>query len=127
MTIYCGSYWQNPEGCTNSTRGHSKGCPACTEIPDPAEGKSFCAESKIQDEEDLLSGIISDVQSQQTVKEKDVKDESFAHEKYKNVDLGDRKVQHERIMETNYEWRNLNPYFVLLLGIGAIEEDTKRR
>lgn len=98
-----------------------------SEIADPVESKSSSAESKVQDEEDLLSGFFSDVQGQEKIKEKAVKDETFAHEKYTNADLGDRKLQYERIMEKNYEWRNLNPYYVLQLGIDATEEDIKQR
>jgi hypothetical protein len=59
--------------------------------------------------------------------EKNVKDETYMHEKYTTQDLGDRKVQYERIMSTNYEWKNLNPYYVLQLGIDATEEDIKQR
>lgn len=98
-----------------------------SEIADPVESKSSSAESKVQDEEDLLSGFFSDVQGQEKIKEKAVKDETFMHEKYTNADLGDRKLQYERIMEKNYEWRNLNPYYVLQLGIDATEEDIKQR
>lgn len=98
-----------------------------SEIAAPAESRSSSAESKVQDEEDLLSGFFSDVQGQEKIKEKAVKDETFMHEKYTNADLGDRKLQYERIMEKNYEWRNLNPYYVLQLGIDATEEDIKQR
>ena len=98
-----------------------------SEIADSSVGNTSSAESKVQDEEDLLSGFFSEVQDKEIVKEKVVKDESFMHEKYTNADLGDRKLQYERIMEKNYEWRNLNPYFVLQLDIDATEEDIKQR
>lgn len=98
-----------------------------SEIAVSSGGNSSSAESKVQDEEDLLSGFFSEVQDKEIVKEKVAKDESFMHEKYTNADLGDRKLQYERIMEKNYEWRNLNPYFVLQLDIDATEEDIKQR
>ena len=91
----------------------------------------------------MLSGFFSEVQEKQeklstennekTEKlEKNIsdggqRDESYLNEKYTNQDLGDRKLQYERIMAKNYEWRNLNPYFVLQLGIDATEEDIKQR
>lgn len=59
--------------------------------------------------------------------EKVIVDENFIHEKYTNQDLGDRKEQYARLIAKNYEWRNLNPYFVLQLGIDATAEDIKQR
>lgn len=49
------------------------------------------------------------------------------HEKYQSQDLGNGKTQHARLTASNYEWRNLNPYFVLQLGTDATEEDIKNR
>lgn len=85
------------------------------------------AESKVDTDDDLLSGFFSDVQGKESSEPVFVKDETFMHEKYTNEDLGDKKKQYERIMAKNYEWRNLNPYFVLQLGIDATEEDIKQR
>ena len=83
--------------------------------------------SKADNDDDLLSGFFSEVEGQKNKVEKVVVDETFIHEKYTNEDLGDRKQQYERIMAKNYEWRNLNPYFVLQLGTDATEEDIKQR
>lgn len=87
------------------------------------------AENKPETDEDLLSGFFSDVQekTEAIINQKIIKDETFLHEKYTTQDLGDRKLQYERIMEKNYEWRNLNPFFVLQLDIDATEEDIKQR
>lgn len=101
-----------------------------SEIADTSSASSSSqtgAESKVDSEEDLLSGFFSDVQDAPPAVVKAVKDETFMHEKYTNEDLGDRKLQYDRIMKENYEWRNLNPYFVLQLGIDATEEDIKQR
>lgn len=48
-------------------------------------------------------------------------------EKYTNQDLGDGKAQCERLMSKHHEWKNLNPYAVMQLGIDATEEDIKYR
>ncbi len=55
------------------------------------------------------------------------KKEVTFHEKYLNQDLGDGRTQHARLTAENYEWRNLNPYYVLQLGVDATEEDIKNR
>ena len=85
--------------------------------------------SKLDNDDDILSGFFSEVQEKTAaaVDQKIIKDETFSHEKYSTQDLGDRKLQYDRIMEKNYEWRNLNPYFVLQLDIDATEEDIKQR
>eukprot|EP00596_Hydrurales_sp_CCMP1899_P003737 CAMPEP_0119042338 /NCGR_PEP_ID=MMETSP1177-20130426/14612_1 /TAXON_ID=2985 /ORGANISM="Ochromonas sp, Strain CCMP1899" /LENGTH=467 /DNA_ID=CAMNT_0007009051 /DNA_START=257 /DNA_END=1657 /DNA_ORIENTATION=- len=94
-----------------------------------AEGGLDQAESKEDADDDLLSGFFNDMTEKETAKtvEKNVKDETYMHEKYTTQDLGDRKVQYERIMSTNYEWKNLNPFYVLQLGTDATEEDIKQR
>jgi hypothetical protein len=57
----------------------------------------------------------------------ETKNESLLTEKYVNQDLGDSKSQFERILCKHYEWKNLNPYRVLQLGIDATDEDIKYR
>jgi tetratricopeptide (TPR) repeat protein len=101
-----------------------------------AEGKS--------EEEELLSGFFSEVLVPPTTTSASSasssssapssssssateRDESVATEKYASQDLGEARAQYERIMAKNYEWRNLNPYFVLQLDIDATEEDIKQR
>lgn len=98
-----------------------------TDCPSSSTASNTSAESKVDNDEDLLSGFFSDVQGKEATEPVFVKDETFMHEKYTNEDLGDKKKQYERIMAKNYEWRNLNPYFVLQLGIDATEEDIKQR
>ena len=100
-------------------------------ILDSVDKSSNAAEAgaKVDNDDDILSGFFSEVQEKTTTvaDQKIIKDETFSHEKYSNQDLGDRKLQYDRIMEKNYEWRNLNPYFVLQLDIDATEEDIKQR
>ena len=84
------------------------------------------AESKTS-EEDLLSGFFSEVLEQTEIAERPKRDETLLTEKYTTQDLGEAKVQYERIMAKNYEWRNLNPYYVLQLDIDATDEDIKQR
>ena len=58
-------------------------------------------------------------------------DESTAQrlvtEKYTSQDLGSGKDQVDRLTGRHYEWKNLNPYYVLQLGTDATEEDIKYR
>jgi len=49
------------------------------------------------------------------------------HEKYSKQDLGNGKDQYQRLTSINYEFKNLNPYYVLSLDIDATEEDIKQR
>lgn len=91
------------------------------------------------EEDDLLAGFFNDVSSAATAvtKAPRVGGESDAAveepvkkeltEKYTNQDLGDGRAQHERITGRHSEWRNLNPYYVLGLGVDATEEDVKLR
>lgn len=85
-------------------------------------------------EDDLLSGFFSEINHQQAAatQQKQSAFESAAaaikHEsKYANQDLGDAESQFQRLTQKNYEWRNLNPYYVLQLGIDATDEDIKQR
>lgn len=55
------------------------------------------------------------------------KTETQTTEKYVNQDLGAPKSQFDRLLQPHYEWRNLNPYAVLQLGIDATDEDIKHR
>jgi hypothetical protein len=96
-----------------------------------SSGQANAEQASKVDDEDLLSSFFSEVEGQKNETEKEtdrvIADETFIHEKYTNQDLGDKKEQYERIMGKNYQWRNLNPYFVLQLGIDATEEDIKQR
>ena len=86
------------------------------------------------DKDDPLADFLSEVTKEsEKVKEERLKKidterkKAAFHEKYLNQDLGDGKSQHSRLTAENYEWRNLNPYYVLQLEIDATEEDIKNR
>lgn len=96
------------------------------------------------EEDDLLAGFFNDVSSAAAAvtkapragvesdapteeEEESAKKKKELTEKYSNQDLGDGRAQHERITGRHSEWRNLNPYYVLGLGVDATEEDVKLR
>ncbi|GMH65649.1 hypothetical protein TrST_g8447 [Triparma strigata] len=91
------------------------------------------AEKKKEEEEkaaedDLLGDFFGDIE--ETVVEqqgKAVKKEMRPQEKFTNQDLGSSAAQIARILQVNFEWKNLNPYNVLQLDIDANEEDVKTR
>jgi len=92
------------------------------------------------DEDDLLASFFSDVSagkpesksdsSGPVVPDPDGKEadsEVVLTEKYAQQDLGSGRDQCERLLAKHYEWRNLNPYYVLQLDVDANEEDIKFR
>lgn len=86
-------------------------------------------------EPDLLSGFFSEIANQpvatrQTKAAQDLSDSQVARKaesKYATQDLGDPISQFNRLTQSNYQWRNLNPFYVLQLGIDATDEDVKLR
>lgn len=88
-------------------------------------------EADEDDEDDLLNDFFEDVeQVTQKPKEEDVVDPAAVPtNKVKNekVSLGTGKEQLERLLQTNHEWRNLNPFYVLQLPHTATEDDISRR
>ena len=96
----------------------------------PANLDSRTEEKSSNLEDDLLSGFFTEVLNKEKEKEKAekvVRDETLLTEKYTTQDLGDAMTQYERLMAKHYEWRNLNPYYVLQLDIDATDEDIKQR
>jgi hypothetical protein len=55
------------------------------------------------------------------------KNGNLINEKYANQELGTSNELAERLMQPNHQWRNLNPYYVLMLDVDATEEDIKQR
>ena len=78
------------------------------------------ASSGANNDDDLLSGFFTEVVGQQNkvtnVKEAVIQSKK-AESKYANQDLGNAESQFERLTQKNYEWRNLNPFYVLQLGL----------
>ena len=50
------------------------------------------------------------------------RDESSITEKYANQELENGRAQYARLLASHYQWRNLNPYSVFLLGTDATED-----
>jgi hypothetical protein len=79
-------------------------------------------------DEDVLLNFFSEVTNASADKPAaNIDKEKLLTDKYANQDLGDAKEQYERLIAPHYEWKNLNPYFVLQLDIDATEEDIKNR
>ena len=75
---------------------------------------------------EFLSGI-NNAAAPLSVPQVNVRDESPPSEKVKKYDLGSVEYQVKRILCSNYEFKNLNPYYVLELEEDATEEDIKYR
>ena len=87
-------------------------------------------------EEDLMADFFSsintskpDINSHTKLIDTDTnkRDESVLTPKYFDQDLGTVAFQMERLLQSNYEFKNLNPYVVLDLGDDATIEDIKNR
>eukprot|EP00934_Nitzschia_sp_Nitz4_P000679 Nitzschia sp. Nitz4//scaffold14_size191712//177230//178405//NITZ4_001754-RA/size191712-processed-gene-0.292-mRNA-1//1//CDS//3329537020//679//frame0 len=83
------------------------------------------AQEPAEEEDDLLNDFFADVEEATTKK----KEEPKATNVIKNdrVTLGTGAEQMDRLLQSNYEWRNLNPYYVLQLPHTATEEEVARR
>lgn len=77
-------------------------------------------------DDDLLASFLEQVSSQPTVKEPP-RDQKSLTPKYAEQDLGTPQEIIDRLLQHNYQWKNLNPYYVLDLDIDATEEDIKQR
>mmetsp|Transcript_126942 Transcript_126942/g.355525 ORF Transcript_126942/g.355525 Transcript_126942/m.355525 type:complete len:482 (+) Transcript_126942:163-1608(+) len=93
------------------------------------EDENEDAEEEDDDDDDSLNDFFEDVE--QVAKKEEVKPEAAPaptnNVKKEKVILGTGKEQMDRLLQTNYEWRNLNPYYVLQLPSTATEDDIARR
>ena len=80
-------------------------------------------------EDDLLGDFFGEVaEAVEITSNKAVpKKEIVAQDKYTSQVLGSSIDQISRLTAPNYEWKNLNPFNVLLLDVDANEEDIKSR
>ena len=78
-------------------------------------------------EADLLSGFFSEVTTAQDTIKAAATGPIKVESKYANQELGDAKYQFDRLTQKNYEWRNLNPFYVMQLGTDATDEDIRQR
>lgn len=77
-------------------------------------------------EDDLLASFLDQVSAQATAPEPP-KDQKAITPKYMEQDLGTPQEIIDRLLQHNYQWKNLNPYYVLDLDIDATDEDIKQR
>lgn len=88
-----------------------------------------------ENEDDLLASFFTDVAgSKDAAKEEARPQESeesekvvVLTEKYAQQDLGSGRDQCARLLGHHYQWKNLNPFYVLQLDIDANDEDIKFR
>eukprot|EP01038_Epipyxis_sp_PR26KG_P005820 gene5820-8026_t len=82
-------------------------------------------------EDDILAGFFNEISSSTNKTEEKIiiseKPKNLTTEKYTNQDLGTSESNLKRLLGPHYQWRNLNPYEVLQLGIDATDDDIKNR
>ena len=106
---------------------------AITHIPVPETVAVAKEEEEQEGGADVLAGFFSELTEVSKEKERIKEEKSnqarelLLTEKYTTQDLGTGKAQYERLTQTNYLWKNQNPYAVMQLGVDATEEDIKYR
>ena len=84
-------------------------------------------EPEVDDEDDLLNGFFDEVEEVVAKKKEAVASSNNAIRNDRET-LGTTEEQIERLLQPRYEWRNLNPYFVLqLAAASATDDDISRR
>lgn len=81
------------------------------------------------EEDDLLNDFFDEVEEVATkTDEEEVKEEKATNLiKNDRKTLGSAEQQMERLLQSNCEWRNLNPFYVLQLPVDATDDDISRR
>jgi tetratricopeptide (TPR) repeat protein len=73
------------------------------------------AKGEDEEEDDLLNGFFEEVE--EVTKKKEPEPEAATNKvKNEKETLGSAQEQMDRLLQANYEWRNLNPYYVLQLS-----------
>ena len=93
----------------------------------PSAPSSSAGPTAARAEADLLSGFFSEVTTAQDTIKAAATGPTKIESKYANQELGDAKYQFDRLTQKNYEWRNLNPFYVMQLGTDATDEDIRQR
>lgn len=102
---------------------------------------AFEAKAAVDNEDDLLASFFTEVIKPPPGKNSSVinengtavsnepgaEEDKIMNEKYTKQNLGTGKEQVERLLGKHYQWRNLNPFYVLDLDSDATEEDIKFR
>ncbi len=91
------------------------------------QAKAHEEQKENDDDDDSLNDFFEDVE--EVIKKPKVESKPSATNNVKNekVVLGTAKEQMDRLLQTNFEWRNLNPFYVLQLPHTATEDDIARR
>jgi DnaJ family protein C protein 8 len=95
--------------------------------------KSAAENNKGDDEEDDLDDFFNEVETAAEEVKKAKEEEAEETPKATNAikshkkDLGTAASQIERLLQPNYEWLNLNPFYVLDIAPDATEEEISRR
>lgn len=81
-----------------------------------------------KNEDDLLGDFFGDIAATVEAKssaapKKDIKPQ----EKFSSQNLGTSSSNIDRLLQVNYEWKNLNPFNVMMLKVDANAEDVKLR
>lgn len=119
----------------------AKDCPVVEPVSDivinaASDEVSAVSSNTVCEEDALLQSFFSDVTSAVVDTAKNVNRTEKLEEdwkaaqltsKYAEQDLGSAMDQHARLTSGNYQWRNLNPYETLQLGIDATVEDIRQR
>jgi len=94
------------------------------------EEAAAAAATAVKSSADPLSDFFNELgQTEEKVKvvEAVKQKQSRETQKYAEQDLGTSTAQYHRLTEGSHQWRNLNPFLVLDLGIDATEDDIKQR
>ena len=80
-------------------------------------------EDKAKAEEDLLGDFFGEIETTvETSNSKANKKDTLPQAKYAEQDLGTSESQISRLLQTNYKWKNLNPYHVMQVRRGDAAE-----
>ena len=83
-------------------------------VPPNDECPNEEAKEDEEEEDDLLNGFFEEVE--EVTKKKEPEPEAATNKvKNEKETLGSAQEQMDRLLQENYEWRNLNPYYVLQL------------
>ena len=100
-------------------------------VPPKENPSIFQSSSQEFEGDDLLGDFFSSVENENKeepeTKENDVVIPSVSKIKIENVDLGTASDQISRVLGSNYQWKNLNPYSTLAISHEATEDEVARR
>ena len=85
------------------------------EVLPPDQSQKEQPEEENDEDDDLLNGFFEEVEEVTKKKIEPEPEAATNNVKNEKVTLGSAKEQMDRLLQANYEWRNLNPYYVLQL------------